>query len=53
MVASMLQLLYKMMKCSKAGGEDFQGMGAPHKLLTEERTTFDFIDNLNEIVKYN
>ena len=28
-------------------------MGVPHKLMAEERITFEFIDELNDIVKVN
>jgi hypothetical protein len=28
-------------------------MGMPHKLVTEEKITFEFIENLNDIVKRN
>ncbi len=28
-------------------------MGIPHKLLSEEKVIFEFIENLNEIVKKN
>lgn len=42
------------MKLSKGSvGEGFQGMGVPHKLLSEEKVLFEFIENLNEIVKKN
>lgn len=42
------------MKLSKGSvGEGFQGMGVPHKLLSEEKALFEFIENLNEIVKKN
>lgn len=28
-------------------------MGTPHKLVAEEKVVFDFIDNLNDVVKLN
>jgi hypothetical protein len=43
-----------LMRCAvKSASEGFQGMGVPHKLMSEERLMFDFIENLNEIVKKN
>ena len=49
----LLQLLFKMMKSSKNSSEGFQGMGVPHKLVNEEKITFEFIENLNDIMKKN
>ena len=28
-------------------------MGVPHKLLSEEKITFEFIEQLNDVVKKN
>lgn len=51
---ALFQLLYRLMRCAKGGTvEGFQGMGVPHKLLTEEKLTFEFIEGLNEIVRRN
>ena len=33
--------------------DGFQSFGTPHKLLTEEKTVFDFIEALNEFVRLN
>jgi len=50
----LFQLLHRLMRCAvKSASEGFQGMGVPHKLMSEERLMFDFIENLNEIVKKN
>lgn len=50
----LFQLLYRLMKCAvKSAGEGFQGMGVPHKLMTEEKIMFEFVENLNGIVKKN
>lgn len=42
-----------MMKTNKSNGEGFQGMGVPHKLLTEEKLTFEFIEQLNDTLMKN
>ena len=42
-----------MMKSVKGSTDGFQGMGVPHKLLTEEKLTFEFIESLNGIVSKN
>ncbi len=49
----LLQLLYKMMRSSKGSSEGFQGMGVPHKLVNEEKVTFEFIESLNEVFLKN
>jgi hypothetical protein len=51
----LFNLLYKLLRCAKMGtaSEGFQGMGVPHKLLSEEKLTFEFIEGLNDIVRKN
>ena len=33
--------------------DGFQSFGTPHKLLSEEKVVFDFIESLNEFVRLN
>mmetsp|Transcript_30487 Transcript_30487/g.29868 ORF Transcript_30487/g.29868 Transcript_30487/m.29868 type:complete len:161 (-) Transcript_30487:135-617(-) len=42
-----------MIKSQKVNSEGFQGMGVPHKLITEEKLTFEFIEILNGILQKN
>jgi len=47
---TLLTLLEKLIKTTNKQTDGFSGMGVPHKLLSEEKVTFEFVENLNEIV---
>lgn len=49
----LFNLLYKLIKCQKNSNEGLSGMGMPHKLVTEEKVVFDFIEQLNDVVRLN
>jgi len=38
---------------SSKSSEGFQSLGTPHKLLTEEKVIFDFIESMNEVMRLN
>lgn len=49
----LLQDLLKMIVNTAKSSDGFQSFGTPHKLLSEEKIVFDFIESLNEFVRLN
>lgn len=49
----LLQQLLQMIVNTSKSSDGFQSFGTPHKLLTEEKAVFDFIEALNDFVRLN
>jgi len=47
-------LLHRLIRgAAKGASEGFQGIGVPHKLLSEEKSVFEFIEGMNDVASRN